>query len=209
MLARTLCGDAAACRALMTALAPVVQHRVARVLRRRRGAACPSRVLDLMQETFVMLLEDDARVLRAWRPAGGLSLENFVGLVAEREAISLLRSGRRSAWAECPTDEIWLHAALPADDRAQGAIADRELIGILLDRLQTALSPRGYAIFEALFLDERAPEDVMRTFGLSRTALYSVRSRARKLALELGGELRGSAPAVRQRPIARGGKVLT
>ena len=79
----------------------------------------------------------------------------------------------------------------------------------LLDRLQTALSPRGYAIFEALFLDERAPEEVMLAFGLSRTALYSVRSRARKLALELGGELRESAPAVRQRPIARGGKVLT
>jgi hypothetical protein len=44
----------------------------------------------------------------------GLSLDNFVGLVAEREAATILRSGRRSAWAETPTADDVL--ALGPDD---------------------------------------------------------------------------------------------
>jgi len=38
-------------------------------------------VADLIQEVFMALFADDARVLRSWQPERGLSLDNFVGLV--------------------------------------------------------------------------------------------------------------------------------
>jgi RNA polymerase sigma-70 factor (ECF subfamily) len=203
--ARALAGDAGACRQLMAALAPIIHWRVARVLRRRGIEASRPRVLDLVQELFVVLLDRDARVLRNWNPAAGLSLANFVGLVAEREAHSILRSGRRSAWAEQPTEDAWLCAASAVDpDQPCRTVAARELLGLLLEGLHARLSPRGYAIFEAMFVHDLADDEVMRSFGLSATALYAFRSRVRKTAVELARVLRQDLPAADARPVLRG-----
>jgi RNA polymerase sigma-70 factor (ECF subfamily) len=193
---RALAGDAAALRALLVALTPIVQHRVARVLRRRGDGASPeSRAIDLLQDVLVVLLDREGRVLRSWDAAGGLSLPNFVGLVAEREAHSILRSGRRSAWAEEPTDEVWLaHVVDEHGGDSCRTVAARELLGLVLEGLHTRLSPRGYAIFEAIFLDERTPDEVMRSFGLSSNALATFRSRVRKTAAELLDAL-GAGPS--------------
>ena len=77
LLERVLAGDAASSRALVAALLPVVQARVARVLVRRRGGSgrdVRQEVEDLSQEVFAILFADGARVLRAWDPSRGLSL---------------------------------------------------------------------------------------------------------------------------------------
>lgn len=54
---------------------------------------------------MVSLFTDQGRALRAWDPARGLSLENFVGFVAERQIASILRTAKRSPWTEDPTLE--------------------------------------------------------------------------------------------------------
>src|SRR5262245_51304251 len=100
-------GDKGAIRALVAALSPVIQARVARALLRRRAASkardIRQEVEDLTQEVFVALFADGGRTLREWSPSRGLSLLNFAGLVAEREVASIMRSGRRSPWTEDPT----------------------------------------------------------------------------------------------------------
>ena len=90
----------------MALLTPVIQARVARTLLAHRSRLAGGRdvrqeVEDLSQDVFLALFDRDGHVLRSWEPERGLSLENFVGLVAERQVLSFLRSagaipGRRT-----------------------------------------------------------------------------------------------------------------
>src|SRR5262245_1194983 len=100
-----LAGDEGAVRQLVDELGPVIQARVARaLLRRASGRSVRQEVEDLTQEVFASLFEDDGRILRAWDETRGLSLKNFVGLVAGRQATSILRSGRTTPWRDDPAD---------------------------------------------------------------------------------------------------------
>src|SRR6185503_6782407 len=95
--------DGLALERLVQLLTPVIQARVARTLYRRRwgrggGYNVRQDVEDLTQDVFLKLFANDGRVLRSWRQERGLSLENFIGLVAEFHTISYLRSGRRNPW---------------------------------------------------------------------------------------------------------------
>jgi DNA-directed RNA polymerase specialized sigma24 family protein len=188
LVSRAVQRDAAACRELMQRCSPVIRQRVGRVLRafeaRRGRATTRGDVLDLMQEIFVLLLDRDARVLRAWDVTRGLSLDNFVGLVAEREARSILLSGKRSAWAERPTEALTLAEHLHDDD-VERDVATREQLGHVLAVLQKTLSPAHLALFEALFVHERSIEEVAAEFDTTPNALYTFRSRLRRELAEL------------------------
>jgi len=209
LVAKALAGDAAAVRALVGALQPVVQARVARTLLRRSGAARGREVRqeleDLVQEVYLSLFADDGRVLRAWDPARGLSLANFVGLVAERQAIAVLRSGRRSPWTEDPTEE----EALDRERRDTGGpevrVESRELLERLLDRLKAELSPKGLWLFTLLFVRERTVPEVRAETGMSDAAVYAWRSRLAKLSRRLAAELTVSEPQLPARTPERGG----
>lgn len=190
--------EPAASDSLITQLTPVIRHRVGRVL--MRSAALRGRnverheVLDLIQEIFVVLLDRDGRVLRAWDPERGLSLANFVGLVAEREAAAFLQSGRRSAWAESPTDDLFL-AQTAADSEPERGLASKQLLERLLERLRARLSPRGFAMFHALYVQQQEIEVVAERFAISANALYTFRNRLRTEVQEIRQEL-GASPAM-------------
>ncbi|AKF04564.1 RNA polymerase sigma factor [Sandaracinus amylolyticus] len=194
-----LARDPAACRALITRLTPILRARVARVLGKhaaRRGRPAERQeVLDLIQEIFVVLLDRDGRVLRSWDPERGLSLANFVGLVAEREASAFLKSGRRSAWAEAPTEDLALHGETEADAGPEPSLAARQLLERLAERLRERLSARDFALFHALYVQEREIDDVAETFSMTSNALYTFRSRLRRDLGEIQREL--SSPPVR------------
>ena len=101
LVEQALAGDPAALNRLVAVLTPVIQARVAWTLLARRFRLAGSRdvrqeVEDLCQDVFLALFARDCRVLRAWKPERGLSLENFVGLVAKCEVLSFLRSPRRN-----------------------------------------------------------------------------------------------------------------
>src|SRR5438552_55967 len=85
LIERALGEDPRARRALVDALVPVVQRRVAVELFRRRGLArgrnLRQEVEDMTQQVFVSLLEGDARALRSWSPGRGLGLTEFVELI--------------------------------------------------------------------------------------------------------------------------------
>jgi DNA-directed RNA polymerase specialized sigma24 family protein len=178
-----LAGDAEAVRWLIALLSPVIQARVTRGLLRRAsgGRSTRQEVEDMTQEVFVALFENGGKVLRTWEPERGMSLTNFVGLVAERQVAAILRSGRRSPWTEDPT--LCEELERPSDHATgpEARVASQQLLDVLLDRLRATLSPRGLDLWERLYLREQSVEAVCAATGMSHDALYAWRSRLGKL----------------------------
>jgi RNA polymerase sigma factor (sigma-70 family) len=196
LVERSLAGDPSALTGLVAALTPVIQARVARTLLARRyrlasGRDLRQEVADLTQEIFLGLFARDARVLRSWQAERGLSLENFVGLVAERQAVSFLRSGRRNPSREEPVDEDFDSPALDQDP--EEIAASREQLHLLLDRLREELSPLGWQLFDLLFVRELSIPEVKAASGLSDDAVYAWRSRLRQRAQRLLAEMSENA----------------
>lgn len=184
LVRRAIARHEPSCRALVARLSPVIQRRVNATLI-RAGQASRQDVRDLVQEVFGWLLEEDARILRSWRPDGGASLEGFVGLVAERRVVSFLSSGRRSGRSEDATDHTTLD--IQPDDAAspESRSIARDKLGKLVERLQASLSDEGYQMFVLLFVEQREVSWVMEHRGLSRDAVYAWRSRLAKRCRQL------------------------
>lgn len=196
LLAGALAREEQDVRELVGQLYPVVRTRVWRVLRRSgraRGRTAETEMEDLVQDTFTLLFDDNGKVLRSWDPSRGLALPAFVGLVAERNAVSIMRSGRRNPWTEDPTldGDIVVESAAPDLERST---ASREMLSTLLDRLRERLSPLGMHLFELLYVDEQSVEQVQTLTGLSADAVYAWRSRLRKLVSTIMDELRTPVP---------------
>lgn len=205
LVEQALAGGQAALSRLVDRLTPIIQARVARcLLRTGRGAGPRLRqeLKDLVQQVFLALFDQRGRILASWEPDRGLSLDNFVGLVAERQVFSILRSGKRDPWKEDPTLVDEMDGPSDAPDPEQLA-ASREELEQLLARLRETLSPLGWHLFDLLYLQERSVEEVERATGLSADAVYAWRSRLRKLARSLlGDRMSESAPPQR---MTRGG----
>jgi len=176
---------------------PVVQARVARTLVRRRGGSgrdARQEVEDLAQDVFAALFADGGKVLRAWDATRGLTLASFCGLVAEREAASILRSGRRSPWTDTATELDDLEKALAEVPDVEVAVSSREQLARLLDRLREALSPRGLELFHRLVVEEEPVESVCASTGMTSDAVYAWKSRIGKVVRKLGAEMAASEP---------------
>ena len=202
LVPRALAGDQTALTRLVAGLTPVVQARVARTLLARRsrlgsGRDVRQEVEDLSQEVVLSLFSRGAHVLRSWQAERGLSLENFVGLVAERQVVSFLRSGQRNPWKEDPTAAEDLETTAP-DSGPEEAAASREQLSLLLERLREKLSPLGHQLFLLLFVEEMSVPETMAASGLSADAVYAWRSRLRRVAQQLLAELSGKAPPARK-----------
>ncbi len=199
LCARALAGDKEATRRFVKAVLPIVQARVARTLLRRRagsGRDVRQEVEDLAQEVFLALFADHGKVLRAWDPARGLSLASFCGLVAEREAASILRSGRRSPWKESATELEELDRDLGEAPGAELRVSSREQLGRIVDRLREELSPRVLELFHRLIVEEESVESVCKSTGMTPDAVYAWKSRVAKVVRKLAAEVARSDPQI-------------
>jgi DNA-directed RNA polymerase specialized sigma24 family protein len=187
-----IAGDELAIRDLVRELTPVIQSRVARVLVRTRGASAGSvlrqDVLDVSQQVFERLFADNGMILRTWNREAGLSLMAFVGLIAERDAVTVVRSRKLNPTTEAPTDDAALESTLAHVD-IEGVMLTRSVVRVLVERLERALSPLGVRVFRALFVDERDVESAGKELGLSAEAIYQWRTRIRQTARQLAAEL--------------------
>ncbi|MEO1481326.1 MAG: sigma-70 family RNA polymerase sigma factor [Myxococcota bacterium] len=199
-------GDREAMRRLIERLAPVVHARVARVLiafgAARRSRDIRQDVEDLTQEVFGELFEDNARVLRSWSPQKGATLEGFVGLVAQRYAITRLRSRKRQTWKELGRTEDELTGAEGTASETptpEEHVASREVLIEVVQRLRKDLSPKGDMLFRALILEQRSPADVAADTGMSTESLYMWRSRLIRSAREIAKKISLENPRPRRR----------
>ncbi len=146
---------------------------------------------DTIQEVFAAIVQNQFHVLRAWRPEAGLSLDGFVGMIATRQVLNILRSDKRSPWrTEDLVDDIDVpqpQTTTPVD----GLLASKQALSLLLDRLRQNLSPRMMALFEALWVDEKSVEEICREFGMTTEAVYTARSRIASTARALGSQIAG------------------
>ncbi len=194
MLTRCLQGDPAAVRALVDELTPVLQARAARAIFNRYAHRAQRRDLkqdveELTQEVFASLFANDAATLRSWDEARGLSLRNFVGMVADREIANILKSGRRRPWSEVRTVEADDEHHAGTTGGPETPLAAREIVVQVLSKLREGLSAQGYRLFELLLIDERSVEEVCTETGLSRDAVYAWRSRLPKLVRRYAEEI--------------------
>ena len=196
LVGRAIAREPEAVRALVRALGPVVQGRVAKGLFRRRGGSSQGRdvaqeVEDLSQEIFLSLFENDARALRAWDPARG-PLGGLVALIADHHVQSVFRSGKRRPWS-ADLDVLPEPDAAEAESRSPEAkVASAEALEVLLDRLRAELSPKGFDVFVRLYVEEQSIEAVAADLAMTADALYAWRSRLSKLAKRLARELDGA-----------------
>jgi RNA polymerase sigma-70 factor (ECF subfamily) len=194
LVRRALAGDRGALRPLVDVLVPVVQARVARAMVRsavahKQGRDLRQDMADFMQEVFVALFADRAKALRSWDPTRGCSLRNFVGLLADHQMASRLRSSKRNPWTEEPTACNDLDRAVGSVEPTDARIHSRELLTQLLDRLRAELTPRNLNCFHLLMVEERTIVDVCEATGMTTDAVYAFRSRLGKLVRRLVDEL--------------------
>jgi len=209
LVRRAIDGDRQAVRQLVDALTPVIQIRVARALRRWRRAAwgrdVRQEVEDLTQSVFLALFANGGQALRRWEPERGLSLPAFVGLLADHEITSILRSRRRSPWTEDPTadEDLDEGARVDAGRGPELAALSRETLRALVDRLREKLSDRGLELFYLLFVEERSTEEVCAAAGLTPDAVYAWRSRLARLTRQIAADLLSETEGPERRPLGR------
>lgn len=197
-LERALAGDRRAQHGLFTALLPHVQKRVNAVLTRWVGPrATRQEVLDLTQDVFVALFEDDCKALRAWDPEKGAALPTWVGRIAERRVISTLRITKRNPWTETPTESEAMERMHGAEASPFAAVAERQQLVRLLDALRAELNETAYAIFIDLYVEQREVTEIAAAHALTPNAIYIWRTRLKKKAREVLESLKESAPAAR------------
>ena len=185
MIERALSGDRRAVKSLVDHITPVIQARVARALlkdpRGRSRGSVREEVADISQEVFAALFADEGRVLKTWDPDKGLSLQNFVGLVAHRQALSILRTGKRNPYTEDPTLDTELDSYTPPSHELAEAVETRDVARAVFQSMDAQLSPLGRRLFELIVLEERDVNEVAEEMGMGSAAVYAWRSRLGKL----------------------------
>lgn len=188
LIERALARDVEAERALVQRLTPSIQRAISATLT-RRGRRRRADVLDLTQEVFRVLLEEDGRVLRDWAPERGASLEGFVGLVAERFVIGWARSGRRSGHREDPAATSDLSALNTPVPSPESALARRQRLAMVLVAVRQRSTDKGFAMFVRLFVEERSVSWFAEHEGMNEAAVYAWRSRLKRLARKVDAEI--------------------
>ena len=183
LIGRALAGDATAGRALADRLMPVIQGRVCRRLV-QRGHLRPEEADDVAQEIWLVLIRKGGRNLRGFDPNRGSSLENYVGMIADREAGNYRR---RSLTLRRGGDQIRVDASGEEEEPATSELGpeDRlitdEIVAALKAHLEEQLSARGRLIFQLLHADGHPPAEVAHAMGVKIQVIYNWQHRIRHL----------------------------
>lgn len=200
LVARVLAGERAAVQGFVVRITPVLRRALTGYLLRQRGRSLGrdvrQEVDDLVQHTWLMLFDQRGKALQAWDPDKGRSLPVFLARFALFQAASRLRTDKQSPWTEAPMDDadlVGLPALCSLDPLA--ALADRQVVGRLTERLAQELSESDLRLFRALYLEEGDVVEVCATLGINEAALYQRKRRLRQRVLLILEELedRGAA----------------
>lgn len=181
---KALAGDRAAGRQLLARLLPVLHARAGRCLAKapRAVTGLPDEE-DLVQEVWLALLEHDGRALLGFDPARGVTLEGYIGMVAERSAVDILRRNvaKKRGGDHVAADPDDAHALVSYDDPAQDAEA-RDLAARLGEHLKSRLPHIGRLTFRYIYTDGLAPAATAETLGVNIQVIYNWQHRIREHA---------------------------
>lgn len=198
LIAAALARRPDACRTLVDRLTPPIQRQVnAALIRRGRGQR--QDVLDLVQEIFRILLDEDGKILRAWDPNKGATLEGYASIVAQRRTASILASGRKSGHAEDPSLPEDLDVSADDGPDPELAAINRQMLSRVLEELRSRLSDRGFEMFHVLFVEERDVQWVMERYDLNRDAVYGWRARLSKSVRQVARKIASDPEVPRRR----------
>lgn len=176
-----MAGDRAAGRTLLRRLTPVIQARLRLHIQGRESTA---QMDDLVQDVWVALLENKARLLLAYDPSRGASFEGYVGGIALRVACNHRRvahAAKRGGGALTLVIDKTAEPISPEPspiDRAE----QRELVASLRTHLLNELPVRGQLVLGHLFGDGRTPQQTAHVMGVNVQVVYNWQHRIRKLA---------------------------
>jgi RNA polymerase sigma factor (sigma-70 family) len=183
-------------RELHHRLLPVVHYRVARVLAYTAppGRDARQEVEDLVQIVFTHLYSNDFRVLRTWIPPSApsaedapvrrASLENYVGLIAEREAAGALR-GPSSPWRSEPVEADVFEELLEPLPTPEAQCSEEEIVELVLATLMARLRPQGRMMFDLLWVRCLEIPEICAITGLSRGGVDQWVNRIRDKTAEI------------------------
>ena len=202
LLRRARRGRQSAWRELVDAFQPVIRARVCREIGRGRGDTALRHMIhmqeDLEQQVFLFLFKDEGKALTDYDPERGLSIENYVGMIAQREASNASRYWRaQSRRSETLWEDESPPGAVPVDEErpdAETLLSDAQQIERIWKQLEDRLSPKGLLMFRLLFLDELSADEVAETVGCAKRSVYNWKNKLKQVARELA--VTWSAPAV-------------
>ena len=151
-----------------------VRKATCRSLARQGARNAPADVDDVCQEVLLRLVQNDFRLLRGWDENRGLSLSNYVALIAQRFA----SRSRKAKRFRCEEPLEW--APEPATDGSESPEALLESCqraANIRSKVRATFSARDYALYSALVLGEEPLTAVCERFAISRDAAYAWRSR--------------------------------
>ncbi len=185
-LRRLLDGNRAAAAWLYDSFAP----RLFRRLRQRYAYLGEAELEDLLQETFLLVLRNQRRVLAAFlerrqaRPIGSEEIERFLW----DEACGLASNRRRSA-AVRKVVPLSDYAEIPAAARAETRAVDRDALLRLAACLREA-GTRLYLYYKLRFRDGLTPDEIAAVTGWSLKATYKLRQDLNQAVLRCAERLR-------------------
>ncbi|HEV7518893.1 MAG TPA: hypothetical protein VGR07_21575, partial [Thermoanaerobaculia bacterium] len=168
---RLTAGDPEAVAWLYDRIAPDLYRR----LRRRYGYPGGPDAADLLQETFLLCLRDEARLFRgllAGQPAGAPALPATERYLWDL-ACGLAANVRRSIWSR-RVEPLPKPQTLSSEPLSERSTLARDA----LDRLDRCLGEQGervYLYFKLRYVDALSPEEIAAGTGWSRKATYKLR----------------------------------
>ncbi len=194
-------------RARVDALTPLVRRVVAGKLRRRAraGRDIAQEIDDVVQEALLAIFVEAGGALATWDPELGLDVPGFVAFVTSREVDSILRSRRRNPWTCDPVLVSVLDRGPAAGAGVETLSGSRHMLVAVAARLRARLSAQSFVLFEMLFLEGRAPEEVASALGLRVPAVHTAKSRLRGAAREILVELERETVTREARRTSRAG----
>ncbi len=173
-------GDDEALELLLGRLVPVLRARAGRAL--RKGPIGAYDVGDLVQEVWLVLIADQGRRLLTYEPEHGLTLEGFVGVIAEREITSLRRkelTKKRGGSLRVVREDVDVVDASgsPEDEAVTADLAAR-----LAQHLDEQLPVRGRLVWRLAFADGKSTAEVAERMGVTQQVVYNWQHKIRTLA---------------------------
>ncbi|MFN3201939.1 MAG: RNA polymerase sigma factor [Bradymonadia bacterium] len=184
LITEALSGDRTSMQQIIRRLLPVIQSRVRVYLSRRSGQRLGGQDADdLIQEIWLALIKDEGRVLMAYDPDRGMSLEGYTGLICRRELwrrAESSQSERRGGHLKLV--ELDEARDTQSQENPEQLTVARGDLKRLYTYLMTELPPRGQLVLMALYEDGLSAEQAAEFVGVTKQVIYNWQHKIRKLS---------------------------